>query len=96
MPFAKAEFIRSVLTSPRRRVVPIMTNPGTELIGARPRDLFQNGELQFRCIEVLSQAAPVDAQVTFMDLSVEAETFGCAIAFSDQANPTVAAPAARL
>ncbi|MBQ4106756.1 MAG: uroporphyrinogen decarboxylase family protein [Lentisphaeria bacterium] len=94
MSFVKADFIRSVLNSPRRRVVPIMTSPGEELIGVRPCELFRSGECQFRCIEALAAAAPVDAQVTLMDLSVEAEAFGCEIVFSDHANPTVAAPAA--
>lgn len=64
------------------------------MIGAAPKEVFQNGELQFRCIKALSEAVPVDAQVTFMDLSVEAEAFGSEISFSEHANPTVSAPLA--
>lgn len=89
MLFDKQAFIRSVLTERSRKALPIMTTPGAELICAKPRDVFQNGELQFRCVQALSQAAPVDAQVTFMDLSIEAEAFGSQIAFSDHENPTV-------
>ncbi len=87
--FDKHAFVQSVLTERRRKAIPIMTTPGAELIGAKPRDVFQNGELQFRCISALSEKAPVDAQVTFMDLSIEAEAFGSQIAFSDHENPTV-------
>jgi len=94
MIFDKKQFIASILDSPRRKTIPIMTSPGAELIGAKPRAVFQDGELQFRCIRALSEAAPVDAQVTFMDLSVEAQAFGCEITFSDYENPTVSRPLA--
>ena len=64
------EFVETVLASPRRYVMPIMTSPGMELIGAKPVDVFRDGELQFRCIDALAKATPCDAAVTFMDLSV--------------------------
>lgn len=92
MKFDKQSWINEVLTNPRRKTVPVMTSPGAELINAKPREVFQDGELQFRCIEALGKAAPVDMQVTFMDLSIEAEAFGSEIAFSDYENPTVAKP----
>lgn len=94
MKFSKAQFIASILDSCRRKVIPIMTAPGAELVGALPREVFQNGELQFRCIEELSRAVPVDAQVTFMDLSIEAEAFGSPVVFSDYEIPTIREPLA--
>lgn len=94
MVFSTRQFVREVSGSPIRKTVPIMTSPGVELIKARPREVFQDGELQFRCVRALSEAAPVDAQVTFMDLSIEAEAFGSRIVFSDYENPTVAGPLA--
>lgn len=89
MDFNKSEFITRILSSARRMAVPIMTSPGAELIGAGPRDVFRSGELQFDCIKALADRFPVDAHVTFMDLSLEAEAFGCRIAYSDHENPTV-------
>ncbi|WP_273306730.1 uroporphyrinogen decarboxylase family protein [Victivallis lenta] len=83
------EFVETVLASPRRYVMPIMTSPGMELIGAKPVDVFRDGELQFRCIDALAKATPCDAAVTFMDLSVEAEAFGSPIRYSEHENPTV-------
>ena len=50
------EFVETVLASPRRYVMPIMTSPGMELIGAKPVDVFRDGELQFRCIDALAKA----------------------------------------
>lgn len=94
MKFNKKAFIAEVLNSPLRKAVPIMTSPGIELIGAKPREVFQNGELQFRCIQELLKVCPTDIAVTFMDLSVEAEEFGCEIAFSELENPTVTKPRA--
>lgn len=94
MRFNKREWIDSVLSSKQRKCIPIMTSPGAELIGAKPRDVFRNGELQFQCIQALADAAAANAQVTFMDLSVEAEAFGSEIAFSDYENPTVSKPLA--
>ncbi len=94
MPFDKPGFLTELLHSPGRKAIPLMTSPGAELIGASPRELFQNGELQFRCIRALAEAVPAAAHVTFMDLSVEAEAFGSEIAFRDAEAPTVARPLA--
>ena len=91
MAFQKQNFIHEILASPCRKALPIMTSPGMELLGLKPREVFQSGELQFQCIQALSAAVPMDAQVTFMDLSVEAEAFGSPIVFSDYENPTVSA-----
>ncbi len=89
MKFDKSAFIDGILSSKKRKAIPIMTSPGAELINAKPRDVFQSGELQFKCIKALAQECPADVHVTFMDLSIEAEEFGSEIAFSDYENPTV-------
>ncbi len=94
MKFNKAAFISQILSSGKRKAIPIMTSPGIELIGAKPRDVFQDGELQFKCIKALVAECPADMHVTFMDLSIEAEAFGSSITYSDHENPTVSAPLA--
>ena len=80
-----------IRTAPERVAVPIMTTPGIELIGARPGEVFQSGELQARAILALNAEIPAAAAVTMMDLSVEAEAFGSPIGFSEYENPTVTA-----
>ena len=92
MDFDKASFIGSILGDRRRKVIPIMTSPGAALAGIPLREAFGDGTRAFACIRALAEAVPADAQVTFMDLSVEAEAFGAAIAFSDHENPTIARP----
>ncbi len=92
MSFSKSAFLSRILTSRQRRAIPILTSSGIELIGAKLDDVYKSGKLQFECIEALSKKFPLDARVTFMDLSVEAEAFGCEIAFSDREVPTISRP----
>ncbi|MBO5762266.1 MAG: methylcobamide--CoM methyltransferase [Lentisphaeria bacterium] len=89
MKFEKSCWIREVLTSPRRKSLPVMTSPGAALAGYPARELFANGDMQFESIRLLADRVPADMQVTFMDLSVEAEAFGAGVVFSDHENPTV-------
>ena len=89
MKFEKSLWIREILSSPLRKSVPVMTSPGAALTGYPARQLFASGEMQFESIRALSERVPADMQVTFMDLSVEAEAFGAEVAFSDHENPTV-------
>lgn len=93
MNFSKSAFISEILASRQRRAIPIMTSLGIELIGAHLGDVFKSGKLQYNCIKALSKRFPSDVMVTFMDLSVEAEAFGCEMEFSDHEIPTVSRPA---
>ncbi len=92
MAFHVETFIRTAMSGKKKMAIPIMTSPGIALAGAKVQEVFRNGELQFKCIRTLSKEFPADAHVTFMDLSVEAETFGCPIQISEHENPTVSGP----
>lgn len=92
MAFRVENFIRTAVSGPKKLAIPIMTSPGIALTGAKVQEVFRNGELQFKCIQTLSKEFPADAHVTFMDLSVEAEAFGCPIQISEHENPTVSGP----
>lgn len=92
MGFDKDSFRVSILGDRRRKVIPVMTSPGAALAGIPLREVFGDGARAFACIRALAEAVPSAAQVTFMDLSVAAEAFGAALAFSDYENPTVAPP----
>ena len=89
MKFSVNQFIQKVLTGKKRMAVPIMTSPGIALTGSKAQEVFRDGGLQFKCIKALSEEFPADAHVTFMDLSAEAEAFGCPIRISEHENPTV-------
>lgn len=85
-------WIRDLTSSEKRKAMPILTCPGIALIGASPIDVFKSGHLQFQAIKSLTDRFPMAAALTMMDLSVEAEAFGCPIKFSEQENPTVSSP----
>ncbi len=87
-------WIAGLIAEGPRQGLPIATSPGIPLIDAAASEVFQSGELQYRAIRALNQIIAAPAALTMMDLSVEAEAFGCPIRFSETENPTVAAPIA--
>ncbi len=89
MTFSKSKFIVDLLTSPRRRFSPIMAVAGAEALGLDFRQAYGNGALQVEALQAVARAYPVDLLVSFMDLSVEAEAFGCPVAFSAHEVPSV-------
>ena len=89
---ASENWIESILDRPERLAMPIMTSPGLALTGQTVRDLATSGEAQFACMKALGDRYHVVAAQTMMDLSVEAEAFGCAIKYNDNEVPTVAGP----
>ncbi len=83
------EWTTSIINSQKRLAMPIMTYPGLDLIDKKITDAITNGEVHFACIEALSKKYASSATTSIMDLSLEAETFGSPIAFSDDEVPTV-------
>lgn len=79
----------SVIFSPKRIAIPIMTHPGIDMIGSNVISAVTNGEIHFRAIKALSEAFPSAACCTIMDLTLEAEAFGANILFSEDAIPAV-------
>ena len=79
----------SVISSPKRLAIPIMTHPGIDMIGHNVLDAVTDGEVHYRAIKTLSEAFPSAACCTIMDLTIEAEAFGAKILFSEDAIPSV-------
>lgn len=91
-----SEWIAGLISGEKRVALPIVTSPGIPLIDAAPLDVFQSGILQFRVIRALSERlSDMAAALTMMDLSVEAQTFGSPVQFSEVENPTVSSAIAR-
>jgi len=80
-----------IINSRERQALPIMTYPGLKMTGKSINDIITNGVYQFECIEALSKNYSSIANITIMDLSVEAEAFGSPIRYSDNEVPTVLA-----
>jgi uroporphyrinogen decarboxylase len=78
-----------IINSTERHALPIMTYPGLKLTGKTINEVITNGLNQYECINALSKKYDSIANVTIMDLSVEAEAFGSPIKYSDNEVPAV-------
>ena len=83
------KWISDIIASRERCTVPIMTHPGIEMIGATVKDAVLSGEKHAQAINELSKKYPSKAATVIMDLTVEAEAFGCSIAFPENDMPHI-------
>lgn len=79
----------ALIQGKKRVAMPIMTHPGIELTGKRVIDAVKNGELHYLAIKALADSFPTAASTIIMDLTVEAEAFGCKIIFGEHEVPAV-------
>ena len=82
-------FNELVLQSPRRLALPIATYPGLALTGATVSDVVTNPRAQLDAQAALRERHGSPFALSAMDLSAEAEAFGCTIMRSDTEIPTV-------
>jgi len=80
---------QSILASPTRRALPILTSLGFELTGTTIRAGASDSRIQADAIVALASRYPFVASTMMMDLSVESEAFGAKIRFSDHDVPVV-------
>ena len=82
-------FNQFVLNAKCRLALPIATYPALALTGAKVSDIVTNPQAQLEAQTALRQRYHSPFVLSAMDLSAEAEAFGCAIAVSDSEVPTV-------
>jgi len=82
-------FNRMVLASPTRLALPIATYPGLLLTGASVREAVNNPQVQFEAVAALHARYQTPFVLSAMDLSAEAEAFGCTLHVSDNEIPSV-------
>jgi len=82
-------FNEFVLGSVRRIAMPIAVYPGLALTGARVIDVVSNPRAQIEAQMALHERYQTPFVLSAMDLSAEAEAFGCAIHFSETEVPSV-------
>lgn len=82
-------FNEFVSSSPRRLALPIAVYPGLALTDACVRDLVTNPQAQFEAAAALQARYRRPFVLSAMDLSAEAEAFGCAIQMADHEIPSV-------
>ena len=83
------KWMADVINNPKRMAIPILTHPGIEMIGKTVLDAVTSGEVHAEAIITLNERFRSAASTVIMDLTVEAEAFGCVINFSRDEVPTV-------
>ena len=82
-------FNRFVFASPRRVALPIAVYPGLALTRARVGDVVNDAQAQFEAQAALHERYRTPFVLSAMDLSVEAEAFGCTLHVSETEIPSV-------
>jgi uroporphyrinogen decarboxylase len=83
-------WVQSIISGVKpKAALPIMLSPASKLTGIGIIDMVTSGHAQCACIEALAGRYPSLAVHTGMDLSVEAEAFGCRIRFAVDEVPSV-------
>ena len=77
-----------ILGSAKRLAMPIAVYPGAQLTGAKVLDIVTNPRAQFEASAALHHRYRTPFALSAMDLSVEAEAFGCGIHMTDDEIPT--------
>ncbi len=72
-----------------RRPLPLLSFPSAQLTGADVFEITHNAEKQTEGILAAAMRMPAAAAVCMMDLSLEAEAFGCRLVTSQHEVPTV-------
>lgn len=83
------QWIKEYITSSNKKSIPILSFPGIHFIHETVETLVKNGEKQAACMEAIAKNFDTGASVSLMDLSVEAEAFGCQVTYSQFDVPTV-------
>lgn len=83
------QWAKELIANRTRASIPIMTHPGIELIGKRVIDAVTDGTTHFEAIKALTKKYKTTASTIIMDLTVEAEAFGCKINFGEHEVPAV-------
>lgn len=72
-----------------KKPLPILSFPGTQLIGKNVEELVKDGHQQALCMEAVARKFNAGAAFSLMDLSVEAEAFGAEVIYSPDEIPTM-------
>jgi uroporphyrinogen decarboxylase len=83
------QWIRAQFGTDGKKSIPVLSFPSVGLRGITVRDLVADSGNQAKGMKLIADRCPTAASLSMMDLSVEAEAFGCEIEYSDEEVPTV-------
>lgn len=77
------------LLNNKANTLPILSFPSVQLLGISVKELISSAENQVQGMKAIAERCPMSAALNMMDLSVEAEAFGCTVRCSENEVPTV-------
>jgi uroporphyrinogen decarboxylase len=80
---------RLVADAPAPLALPVAVYPGAALVGATVHDVVTDASVQVAAVKAVQARYRMPVLFTAMDLSVEAEAFGCRVSLSPSEVPTV-------
>lgn len=83
------QWVREYLASDVKKSIPILSFPGIHYMQETVEALVKDAQKQASCMEAIAKHFDTGAAVSLMDLSVEAEAFGCPVTYSEAEVPTV-------
>lgn len=83
------QWIADLIGNHPKKPMPILSFPSVNLLGVSVREMISDSTLQARGMKAVAENTLAAASVSFMDLSVEAECFGCAVTVTDDEVPTI-------
>ncbi len=86
------QWVADLIGSHPKKPMPILSFPSVSLLGVTVKEMISNSDLQARGMQAVAENTPALASVSFMDLSVEAECFGCVVTATDDEVPTIEEP----
>ena len=86
------QWIADLVGNHPKKPMPILSFPSVSLLGVSVKEMISDSTLQARGMKAVAENTPAAASVSFMDLSVEAECFGCAVTVTDDEVPTIEEP----
>ena len=81
------EWKESVIGSPYKKGVPVLSFPVVQLMGITVKELISSSDLQAEGMKMVADRCPSLAALSMMDLTVEAEAFGSQVRISDDEIP---------
>ena len=83
------EWFAGLYGTGEKKPMPVLSFPCVNILGITVRELISDSDLQAKGMKAIADRTDAAASVSFMDLSVEAECFGAAVAVSDDEVPTI-------
>lgn len=77
------------INAKKKKALPVLSFPGIAFTGDKVIELVKSGVKQAACMEAIADNYDTAASLSLMDLSVEAECFGCETIYKENEIPTI-------